>query len=413
MGKELTFILFIYLIISAFDYTLAYMNVRSLKRAPASVPEEFEKTADRDFLARARRYFLENFIFAVTDSLFYKALIILFLFTGAFNAYNSWIESTGLSFIIKGLVFFLLIFCVKFILEIPLNYYRTFRIEDTFGFNASTMGLWLLDLLKSFLISMAVLAAVVLAVLYMVEKSHGFWWLWIWLFAAFFSVFMIYVSPYVIEPLFNRFTPLEDPALSEGLKDLAARAGIRVTKVFKMDASRRTRHTNAYFTGIGRTKRIVLYDTLLRGLSRAEVLAIVAHEAGHWKKKHILKQIVLSGAVTLAVLYISFRLFRSSLLTGIFDIDAPGFFSNAVIMGFLLSMVMGPARVLFNYISRKREREADLFASRLTGDRGAMISSLVKLSVDNLSNLHPHPLYAFFNYSHPPVLERIRYIRDG
>lgn len=413
MENELTFILFIYLIISAFDYTLAYMNVRSLKRAPAVLPDEFENTADRDFPARARRYFLENFRFAVTDSLFYKALLVLFLFTGVFNAYNSWIESTDLSFIVKGLLFFLILFCVKFVLEMPMSFYRTFKIENSFGFNASTRGLWARDLVKSFLISTAIIAALVLAVLYIVEKSPGLWWFWIWLFAAFFSIFIIYVSPYIIEPLFNRFTPLEDAALSDGLKNLAARAGIEVTKVFKMDASRRTRHTNAYFTGMGRTKRIVLYDTLLRGLNRAEVLAIVSHEAGHWKKKHILKQIILSGAVSLIVLYISFRLFRSSLLTGIFNIDAPGFFSNAVIMGFLLSMAAFPARVLFNYISRKREREADQFASRLTGDRGAMISSLVKLSVDNLSNLHPHPLYVFFNYSHPPVLERIKYIRDS
>ncbi|GMR04620.1 MAG: M48 family metallopeptidase [Thermodesulfobacteriota bacterium] len=413
MAQKLILILAVYLLLSAFDYLLDYLNVRSLKRAPETVPPEFEETADRDFPSRARRYFLENFKFALLDSLFNKVLIILFLFTGIMNGFNSWIASMDLSFTVKGLLFFLILFFIKFALEIPLSYYRTFRIESNFGFNAAHKTLWFTDLLKSLLISTVIIAALVSSGLYIVEKSPGLWWLWIWLLLSLFVVVMIYVSPYVIEPLFNKFTPLEDETLATGLKNLAERAGIKVAKVFRMDASTRTRHTNAYFTGVGRTKRIVLYDTLLKGLNGAEVLAIVAHEAGHWKKKHIFKQIVLTGVVTLVVLYISWKLFRLGVLTELFNIESPTFFSNVVIMGFLLSMAALPTGAFFNYISRKREREADLFASRLTGDRSAMIKALAKLSVDNLSNLHPHPLYVFFNYSHPPVLDRIRYIKEG
>jgi STE24 endopeptidase len=222
----------------------------------------------------------------------------------------------------------------------------------------------------------------------------------------------MYISPYVIEPLFHKFSPLDDKELESGIRDVMGKAGIKVSRVFKMDASKRTKHTNAYFTGIGKVKRIVLYDTLIEKMDHDEILSVLAHEAGHWKKKHVLKYIVITELIALFVLYIAFRLLQSDFLVNVFSIDQSSFFANVIILGFIGSVLSFPFSPVFNYFSRKHEHEADRFSCEITGKGESMISSLVKLSKDNLSNLHPHPLYALFHYSHPPVLERIRRIRE-
>ena len=178
-----------------------------------------------------------------------------------------------------------------------------------------------------------------------------------------------------------------------------------------MDASKRTKHTNAYFTGIGKVKRIVLYDTLVEKMDHNEVLAVLAHEAGHWKKKHLLKSIVAAESIALITTYISYRILQSDFLLTLFHIERGSFFAKVVILGFLGSIVAFPFGPVFNYFSRRHENEADKYSYEITGNRESMISTLVKLSKDNLSNLHPHPLYALFHYSHPPVLERIRRIK--
>jgi STE24 endopeptidase len=186
------------------------------------------------------------------------------------------------------------------------------------------------------------------------------------------------------------------------------KVGIKVSRVFEMDASKRTRHTNAYFTGIGKVKRIVLYDTLIDKMNNNEILSVLAHEVGHWKKKHIIKRIVVTEAIALAALYLAFRLIESDFLLTLFNINEVTFFAKIVVLGFLGSIATFPFSPLFNYISRKHENEADRFAFDLTGNNQGLKSALVKLSKDNLSNLHPHPTYVLFHYSHPPVLQRIR-----
>jgi STE24 endopeptidase len=223
---------------------------------------------------------------------------------------------------------------------------------------------------------------------------------------------MMYLSPYVIEPLFHKFTPVDDESLEKGIRDIMQKAGIKVSRIFKMDASKRTKHTNAYFTGIGKVKRIVLYDTLIEKMDREEILSVLAHEAGHWKKKHVLKYIAATEAIALAVIYVAFLLLRSDFLIGLFHIENGSFFAKIVLLGFIGSLVSFPFSPVSHYFSRKHENEADKYSYELTCNAGSMISALVKLSKDNLSNLHPHPLYALFHYSHPPVLERIRKIRE-
>jgi STE24 endopeptidase len=223
---------------------------------------------------------------------------------------------------------------------------------------------------------------------------------------------MMYISPYVIEPLFNKFTPIEEPDLEDRIKDLMQKADIRVSRVFKMDASKRSKHTNAYFSGIGKVKRIILYDTLLAKMNYDEILAVLAHEAGHWKKKHILKMIIVAEIVSFVGIYVSFRILQTDFLADLFQIKEATFFAKVVLLGFIGGILSFPFTPLGSYVSRRFERQADRYAHDLTENREAMASALIKLSRDNLSNLHPHPIYAAFYYSHPPVVQRVRDIRS-
>jgi STE24 endopeptidase len=248
--------------------------------------------------------------------------------------------------------------------------------------------------------------------LYLIQTSPALWWLWVWCFFLVFGIFIMYISPYVIEPLFHKFSPIDNEELESEIKTLLNKAGIRVSRIFKVDASRRTKHTNAYFTGIGKTKRIVLYDTLIETMNRDEILAVLAHEAGHWKKKHVLKHIITTEVIALVGIYIAFHVLQTDFLVHLFAIKQSSLFVKLILLGFIGSIILFPIGPLFHLISRRHENEADKYSFEITGKAEGMISALVKLSKDNLSNLHPHPLYALFHYSHPPVLERIRRIRE-
>jgi len=298
------------------------------------------------------------------------------------------------------------------LLSIPFDLYSTFKIENKYGFNTMTPKLWLIDFLKSILLSTVLSGIVVSVGLWIIQLSPNYWWLWVWGFFLIFSLFMMYISPYVIEPLFNKFTPIEEKGLEDKIKELLQKINIKVSKVFKMDASKRSRHTNAYFTGIGRVKRIILYDTLLEKMDQDEILSVLAHEAGHWKKKHVLKMIFILELISLIGIYISFRILQTDLLTELFQIKQGTFFAKVVILGFIGSIVSFPFIPISNYISRRFEKESDGFACKLTGNPESMTTALIKLSKDNLSNLHPHPLYAAIYYSHPPVVKRIKDIKE-
>jgi STE24 endopeptidase len=324
--------------------------------------------------------------------------------------YASWASAIP-SFILQGVVFFLLLSYANSLLSIPFGLYRTFRIENKYGFNTMTAKLWLTDFIKSTFISTVLTGIVLLCGLWIVQKSPGLWWLLLWAFFFIFSIFMMYLSPYVIEPLFHKFMPLEGGGLEEKIKAMMEKTGIRISRVFKIDASKRSHHTNAYFTGIGKTKRIVLYDTLLTKMDGDEVLAVLAHEAGHWKKKHLLKMIVVFEALSLAGAYIVFRVLKSGILAQVFALKGNAFFGELVVLGFVFSIVSFPFTPLFSAISRRHEREADIFAVELAPKAEALATSLIKLSRDNLSNLHPHPLYAAIYFSHPPVVARVRAIQ--
>lgn len=232
-----------------------------------------------------------------------------------------------------------------------------------------------------------------------------------WAFFFIFTVFVIYISPYVLEPLFNKFAPIKDEKLAKDIISLLKKADIKVSGVYTVDASKRSKHSNAYFTGLGRVKRIIIFDTLLEKLSKKELLAVLAHEAGHCRKKHVIKNLILFEALSAIGAFIAFLLLESDILVTIFDLQIDTFFAKMIVLSFIAGIVLWGMPLFFNAYSRRFEREADDFALELTGTGKPLADALVKLAADNLANLHPQTLYAYFNYSHPPVLERIRRLR--
>jgi STE24 endopeptidase len=403
----------VYLIVLGIGYWLRYLNLSYLKVHGRTVPPEFQGVVDPALLGKISDYTLENSRFGLLESVLGNFLTILFLFGGFLGVYDRWILSFTGSLLWGGLIFFLILMYAQMLIDIPFSLYRNFRIENRYGFNTMTLRLWFTDLIKSVAISSVLGAVVVLSALAIIQASPAWWWVWLWSFLLVFGIFVMYISPVVIEPLFFKFEPVKVEGLEENVRHLMERAGLKVSRVFQVDASRRSRHSNAYFTGIGRVKRIVLFDTLIEQMTQEEVLAVLAHETGHWKKRHVLKRIVLTEAMAFCGLFLAFHLLTWNGLPGMIGLANASFFTRVVILGFLSSLVMFPLTPLFSYLSRRDEREADHFASELTGRPDAMASALVKLSRENLANLHPHPLYAAFHYSHPPVVERIRMLKTG
>lgn len=401
-----------YLLIQGFEYWLKHINLRHMKIYGMNVPQGFEGHIDETVLRKTHAYTLEHNNLSLIESLFGNVLLLVFIYGGILNAYNSWIASLDLPFVMAGLVFFLLLSLAGSILSLPFSLYSTFKIENKYGFNTMTVKLWITDQLKSALISTFLMSVILLGSFRIIQANPDYWWLFVWGFFFIFSLFLMYISPYVIEPLFYKFTPLEGDEFEGKIRVMMQKAGIKVSKVFKIDASKRSHHTNAYFTGIGRVKRIVLFDTLINKMTQTEVLAVLAHEVGHWKKKHVLKRIVFIELISFIGMYLAFSILKTDFLAKLFQIKDVTLFSQMLILGFLFSIISFPFIPLSSYFSRKHEYEADRFAFALTSDSESLAISLIKLSKDNLSSLHPHPLYAKFYYSHPPVVERINKLRE-
>ena len=402
-------ILFLYLAKEGFEYFVRYLNLRHMKAAGTEAPPELRGKVDEDVMRKMVDYEAENTRFGFFSGAADNAVAVVFIWGGALDVFNSWIAGLGLSFAAAGWLFFLLLFYAGQLLGAPFGLYHTFRIENKYGFNTMGFRLWGCDFSKSLLIETAIITALAFAGFALVGWSPRHWWFWVWGFLFIFGIFIMYISPYLIEPLFNKFVPVEDEALRQEISKMAGRAGIRVSRVLKVDASKRSRHTNAYFTGIGRTKRIVLFDTLLQGMDHKEILSVLAHEIGHWKKKHLLKTMALFEAASFAGLWAASILIRSDMLTRIFGLSADTVYAKLLLLGLVAGIFSLPLRATANYLSRRHEKEADAF-SRGLADGNGMISALVKLSRENLSNLNPHPLFVALYYSHPPVAERIRYI---
>lgn len=393
-------------------WLLRRINIRHLRQHGSEVPEVFKGEIDADTLSRMSEYTISSSGFAAIESVFDDSATLVILLSGFLPWLAAAIMSWQLHFVFSGLIFMGALALIGGLLDLPFNAYSTFVIEKSFGFSTISFKTWCTDIVKGAAVSaviMSLLAGLLLALLYYVPQT---WWFWTWVVFAAFQLLMLWLYPVVIAPLFNKYEPVKDEHLRSSIMAMMSRAGLRIEGVYQVDEGRRSRHTNAYFTGLGKTRRIVLYDTLLVSHSSDEIMAVLAHEIGHWKKMHIIKQLAFVAVFSLLGLYMAHLFINWTPLYRTF-----GFVQNVSYIGlFLLGVLAGPlAFVLTPFgavMARKFERAADDFAFGLVGTTGPLQQALKRLARDNLANLHPHPVYSWFYYSHPPLAERIARLQE-
>ncbi len=387
---------------------LKWLNLRHHAREGTRVPPELAGAVDAERLQKIAAYTRDRARFDIVSELVRDVGFGVFLFGGLLGAYDAFVTRLGTSPLLSGVLFFVGLTLGSALLSIPLSLYSSFRVEARHGFNRMTAALFWSDWLKGILLSALFVALLSAGALWLVAHAPERWWLYVWLLFVGVSLLLNFLAPSVIEPLFFRMQPLRVPGLENDVRALAERAGVHVSRVLEVDASRRSSHSNAYFTGIGSVKRVVLFDTLLGHMSHGEILAILAHELGHFRKHHILLRTLWSFVIALGALYLAYRLAPAAEIPALVGLADASFPARLVILATVASVLTFPLTPLASYWSRRHEWQADAFATELQRRPEELASALKKLASENLSNLHPHPLYAAFYYSHPPMAERIR-----
>jgi len=339
-------------------------------------------------------------------------LMVGFILLGGFNLVDNLVRSLALPELVEGLLFFGVLFLLDQIVSLPFSVYRDFVLEEKYGFNRTTPGTFVLDLLKSWLLTVVLAGALLAGIIAFFSYTGPMAWLWAWGIVTLFIVAMPTIFVTVIAPMFNRFTPLDDGELKEAINRYAGKVSFSLGGIFVVDGSRRSSHSNAYFTGLGRVKRIVLYDTLVEKHTTEELVAVLAHEVGHYRMKHVARRIALSVIQSGVMLYLISLFIGNQGLFDAFRMEQLSIYAAIMFFGLLfapVNMVLQPCMMA---LSRKHEYAADAWAAETTGgDAAPMIAGLKRMSVDNLSNLTPHPLDVALNYSHPPILKRIQALR--
>jgi STE24 endopeptidase len=307
---------------------------------------------------------------------------------------------------LHGLALFACVGLLGFFVGLPASLYRTFRIEARFGFNKLTWPLWFADLAKGAALTVLIGGPLLLAVLWLMDAMGRNWWLYVWLVWLGTNLLVLFLYPTVIAPLFNKFTPLEDASLKARIETLLTRCGFTASGLFVMDGSKRSAHGNAYFTGFGRAKRIVFFDTLLEKLAPEEIEAVLAHELGHFKHRHVIKRIALSGVLSLAFLWLLGQLIDQPWFFAGLGVGAGGTAMGLLLFSMVLPVFLFPLAPLTSAFSRKHEYEADAYAAKQTA-AADLITALAKLYRDNAATLTPDPLHSLFHDSHPPASQRI------
>ena len=390
------------------DIAVETLNVRHAKTA---LPEEYEGYYDPEEYKKAQNYLKENTRFEIIAGTITTPITVAFILIGGFNLVDQIARSFQFGPIRTGLIFAGVLMLASQMISIPFSAYSTFVIEEKYGFNRTTARTFILDILKAWLLSAMIGGTLFSIVLWFFGKAGNWAWVYCWVLVVLFQIALTFLAPVVVMPLFNKFYPLADSELKAAIEKYARSQDFKMKGVFKMDASRRSTKTNAFFTGFGRFRRIVLFDTLIENYSVDELVSILAHEMGHYKKKHIFKSLLMSILMTgLMFFLISFFINNAGLFSA-FKMENTSIYASLIFFAFLYAPIKMIISISSKMLSRKREYEADAYAVRTYGKPESMISALKKLTVDNLSNLTPHPVKVFLSYAHPPVLERIRAIR--
>ena len=390
-----------------FEKYLDYLNTTTMSD---TLPDEVKGIYDEEKYKKQQSYQRENNRFGlISGSVSFAATLLMFLLFGfAFVNNIAW-GYTG-SAIVAALIFFGIIMFASDLLGIPFDIYDTFKIEEKYGFNKTSPKTFVLDKIKGWLIGALIGGGLLALIIFIYQKTQQMFWVYAWLVVAAFSVFMAMFYSNLIVPLFNKQTPLEDGELRDAIQQFSDKVGFKLDNIFVINGSKRSTKANAYFTGLGAKKRIVLYDTLINDMETDELVAVLAHEIGHYKKKHVVQGLLISLIQTGIVLFVFSLLIDSPQLSKALGVEKPNFHIGLVAFGVLYSPVSFVLGIFMNLLSRKNEYQADAFAAEHFKPQ-ALASALKKLSVKNLSNLTPHSKYVFFHYSHPTLIQRLEHLK--
>ena len=398
-------------VILLFKLYLNYRQVCSIKKHINEVPEIFRRSINLEQHKKSGYYNLAKLNLNFAEEIFASFVLIMFTLGGGLEFINNKVDLLTINSLTKGLIVILVYGILNYILTLPFSIYATFGIEQKFGFNNTSIGLFIADLIKVLVLATLIGTPLVYLVLWLMGVMGSLWWVYVWGVLIGFNLLILVIYPTLIAPIFNKFKPLEDVVLRNRINRLLEKCGFKSSGVFVMDGSKRSSHGNAYFTGLGNAKRIVFFDTLVKQLSHSETEAVLAHELGHFKKKHVLKQMIVYFGLMFGILYVLSRLIDSSLLYNALGVTTIATCNGLILFVLLMGVVSLPFAPLFSYFSRKNEFEADEFAAKNTNKR-CLISGLVKLYRDNATTLTPDPLYVKFYYSHPPSSLRIAHLES-
>jgi STE24 endopeptidase len=391
----------------AAELWLSNLNRHYVLAHADAVPEAFRGIVDEPTYKKSVAYTLAKERFGNIEETYGAIVLLVFLFSGVLPfAFHFFVHHHGTSAWTMAAFLFTVGFAMS-LPGLPLDWYEQFRLEDRFGFNTTTRKTWWMDRAKGFLLAAALGYPLLVLILKIVEWTGAAWWLWAWGAMLAFQALMLVLAPVLIMPLFNKFTPLPEGSLRERLLKLAHRTSFVAKSILVMDGSKRSRHSNAFFTGFGKFRKIVLFDTLISQLSEPELEAVLAHEIGHFKKKHIPKMLIFSAFSSLAGFYLVSVLAQQEWFYRAFGFEATTHIAPALLLFTLLSgVVMFWFSPLGHWWSRRYEYQADAFAAEVMNEPQSLIGALRKLNEKNLSNLTPHPFYSAFYYSHPTLVER-------
>jgi len=389
---------------------LARRHLAYVTEHRGAVPEAFRGKIQLEDHQKAADYTSAKTRFTMLSMLFDAVLLLSFTLAGGIQFIADICRGWFGAPLAQGVATIVAVLLLSSLLETPFNLYRTFVIEARFGFNKTTLRLYLTDALKSLLLGAILGLPLLSGVLWLMERMGGYWWLYVWLVWVVFNLLILFIYPTFIAPLFNKFTPLQDEAMKARIEALLARCGFTAQGLFVMDGSRRSAHGNAYFTGFGKTKRIVFFDTLLERLSGSEIEAVLAHELGHFKRRHVIKRIAVTFAMSLGFLWLLGLLMQTGWFYQGLGVSTPTT-ALALLLFFMIlptfSFLLHP---LLSAYSRKHEFEADSYAAGQTSATD-LVNALVKMYQDNAATLTPDPLYSRFYDSHPPAMVRIAHLQ--
>lgn len=401
----------IILITIGIDFILhGLADILNLKVLRDELPEAFHGFYDPERYRKSQEYLRVNTRFGWITSTFNVLVILIFWFGKGFPILDQWVRSFNSGPIMTGILYMGTLLLFKAFLSMPFRIYSTFVIEERFGFNKTTLTTFVMDLIKVLMLSILLGVPLLAGILAFFEYAGVNAWWYCWIAVTLFMLVVQFIAPTWIMPLFNKFDPLEEGELKKAIMTYALSINFPLENIYVMDGSKRSSKSNAFFTGFGKHRRIVLFDTLINQHSVSELVAVLAHEMGHYKKKHILKTLII-GVVQMGVMFYLLSLFIS--YQGLFDaffMDKKSVYAGLIFFGMLYAPIDFLIGIFMQMFSRKNEYEADRFAVETTKNAQSMADALKKLSVHNLSNLFPHPFYVFLNYSHPPVLDRIKAI---